>query len=587
MTSLDNTKWLTYKRLLTFTRPAWWALALSIIGYIIYAAASTGLVEITEHMINLVAEQQTHLAYQVVLAILGVTFLRGIGTFLGKYYIGYVARTVVHQLRCQLFNKFLSLPKSFYDHNQSGKLIAQLTFDVELVTNACTDALTISLREGLFIIGLLSYLFYTNWQLTLTFLVTMPLVIIIVVTVSKRFRKLTNRIQLSIGNVSHIATEAINGFSVVRIFGGQQYESKRFKEVSHYNYKQSIKMIAADAISIPTIQFLVAIALALLVYLAMQPDWGGAVNVGEFTAFITAAGLLAKPLRQISEINVHIQKGIAAASRLFAQLDINEEPDTGTIKANRLKGDIEFNKVNFYFDKKHVLKDINLTIKAGSTVAIVGSSGSGKSTLINLLLRFYSASKGTIKIDNQDIAQYTLNSLRDNISIVEQKVTLFHDTIANNIAYGSLCSTSREQIIHAATQAHAIEFIEKLPQGLDTHIGEDGNILSGGQRQRLALARAFLKQAPILILDEATSALDSTTEKHIQDALEQLEANATTIIIAHRLSTIEHADTIVVMDGNGYIAETGNHHQLIQANGLYKKLYKNLSNNTDDNSVSI
>jgi ATP-binding cassette, subfamily B, bacterial MsbA len=570
----NTSSWQVYKRLLSYARPIWWGLLLSIIGYLIYSVASTAMVEVMKYLINLVADKQSQLAYHIVIAIFAISILRGVGTFLGKYYIGFVSRFVVHKLRCDIFNKFLNLPKEFYDKHTSGKLIAQLTFDVELVTNACADALTVSMREGFFLVALLSYLLYTSWSLTLVFLVTLPLIALIVVGVSKRFRKLTSRIQKSIGSVNHIANEVVSGFSIVRIFAGHNYERERFAQVSSDNYQQSLKMVAVEAVSVPVIQILVAAALATLVFLAMQPIWLAQMDVGQFTAFVTAAGLLAKPLRQISEINVHIQKGIAAASKLFDQLDEIDEIDTGHLALADIQGEVGFNNVSFaYHDNRQVITGLNLQIKPKQTLAIVGHSGSGKTTLMSLLSRFYLATDGSITIDGHDIQDYTLANLRQHIAVVEQKVTLFHDTIANNIAYGALSGASASQIKLAAVRAYAFDFIQDLPDGFNTVISEDGMSLSGGQRQRIAIARAFLKAAPILILDEATAALDTASEQYIQRALSDIRLQCTTIIIAHRLSTVQSADVIVVMGKNGTIVEQGTHANLLAQNGEYTQLY--------------
>ena len=501
--------------------------------------------------------------------------LRGVGTFLSQYFISYVGRQVVNALRNQVFDRLMTLPSRYFDNNASGRLVSKLTFNVEQVAEATTNAVTITLREGLTIVGLLSFMFYTNWKLTLVFLAIGPLIAGVVSYASKRFRKISQRIQGSMGDITHVASESITGYRVVRTFGGEDYERERFQEVSHKNLKQSLKMASTQAISVPVIQVLVAIAIASLVWVMLSPEIRGSMSTGQLVAFITAATTMAKPIRQVTSVHATIQKGVAAAEDVFSTIDEEPEQDTGTLELERVEGNIRFDNVTFRYQEQldNVLHQITLDIPAGQSVALVGRSGSGKSTMVSLLPRFYEIVEGDILIDGHSLKNFRLASLRAQIALVTQNVVLFNDTIASNIAYGSLGGHSEEEIREAAAKAHAMEFIERMPQGLNTMIGDNGVMLSGGQRQRLAIARALLKDAPILILDEATSALDTESERHIQEALEAVMKGRTTLVIAHRLSTIEKADRILVME-NGRIIESGAHQELLALGGAYAQLHQ-------------
>ncbi|SEI76693.1 ATP-binding cassette, subfamily B, MsbA [Allopseudospirillum japonicum] len=568
--------WQDYRRLLTYVRPYWMAFAVSVFGYALYAGASTGLAELMKYLIdsiqNAQVSQERWLFPSLMVAVFAV---RGLGTFLGTYYMEYVGRHLVHALRCDLFNRLLILPSAFFDQESSGHLISKVTFNVEQVTEAATKAVTILVREGLFVIGLLIYLFYNNWQLSLVFLAITPLIGLVVSYASRRFRRISRRIQNSMGDVTHVASEAISGYRVVRTFGGEAYERERFLHASLYNRQQSMKMALTKAISTPVIQLIIALAMGFLVWLALSPELLQSMTPGEFIAFITAAALLAKPMRQLTEINSIIQRGLAAAQDVFQQLDTAPEQDTGTlVLTEKAQGHLHIRDLSFRYPgaEKEALQDINLAIPAGQMLALVGRSGSGKSTLASLIPRLYHADQGSIALDGRAIQDFTLASLRAQVALVTQQVTLFNDTVANNIAYGQADATE-EQIYAAAKAAYALDFIEALPQGFDTFIGDNGVTLSGGQRQRLAIARALLKDAPILILDEATSALDNESERYIQQALDQLMQGRTTLVIAHRLSTIEKADQIVVME-NGRIVEQGTHTDLLAAQGAYAHLHQ-------------
>lgn len=551
--------------------PYWKPFTVSLIGFLIFAITQPALAALMEYLVDsLQAEQRTEI-YWVPLATICIVFFRGIGSFLGSYYIAKVANNVVHNLRCEVFNKYTTLPNSYFDDQNSGHLLSRVTYNVSQVTSAATDAIKIVVREGLTVIGLLGYLLYMNWALSLIFLAITPVIGLLVRYAGKRFKAISKRIQTSMGDITHVSSELINNYRVVRSFGGEEYEKERFKKASFSNFKQAMKMVQTSAINTPVLQLIVSSALALMIYLALL--FMTNATPGEFIAYITAAGLMPKPIRQLSEVNANIQKGIAGAESIFDVLDEQQEQDTGHYEANIIKGAIEIKNLNFRYtnNSEPVLKNINISIKPGTTVALIGKSGSGKTTLSNLIPRFYNHQQGDVLIDNVDVNEFTLSDLRKHISIVTQHVTLFNDTIANNIAYGTLQNTSLEDIKKAAANANAVEFIEQLPEGWNTLVGENGLKLSGGQRQRIAIARALLKDAPILILDEATSALDTDSERLIQSALENAMKNKTTLMIAHRLSTIQNADEILVME-QGEIIESGTHDTLMVKNGSYAQL---------------
>lgn len=575
-----------YKRLLTYVKPHWRAFSLAIVGFIIYAASSTALAELMKRLIDGI--QNPDAAFRIFLPIFVIIMFsaRGLGTFLSTYFMAYVGRYIIHTLRCDVFAHMLHLPGAFFDHHSSGHLVSRVTYHVEQVAGAATKAVTILLREGLFVVGLLGYLLWTNWLLTLLFLGVTPLIGLVVNYVSKRFRRISKRIQHSMGDVTHVASEAISGQRVVRTHGAEEYEKQRFTRVSEENRRQSMKEAMTRAASSPVILMLVAISMALLVWLAMAPALLENMTPGEFVAFITAAALMVKPVRQLTEINSEIQKGIAAASELFSLLDEPSEVDKGKLLPQQLRGDVELEGVRFHYGEGQpdVLHGIDLQIASGELVALVGRSGSGKSTLVNLLPRFYTPTQGRITIDGVNINDYQLAPLRQNIAIVSQQITLFNTTIADNIAYG-IDDADMAAVEAAAKAAHAHEFIKQLPQGYLTRVGDNGVMLSGGQRQRLAIARAIYKDAPLLILDEATSALDTESERYIQKALEQVCKGRTTLVIAHRLSTIERADRIVVME-QGRVLEQGTHAQLLAQEGAYAALYRLQFQEPDDHQPS-
>ena len=568
------TSWTLYRRLIGYVRPYWKYFTAAFVGYAIYAVSSTALAEMMKRLIEGIQNPDAAFRLFLPLFVVGMFALRGVGTFLGTFYMSNVARNVVHSLRCGVFNHMLHLPGRFFDSHSSGHLISRVTYHVEQVTGAATNAITIILREGLFVIGLIIYLLWTNWLLTLLFLTVTPLIGLVVRYASKRFRRISRRIQHSMGDVTHVASEALSGYKVVRTHGAEDYEKRRFAAASAYNRDQSLKETLIKATSTPIIQLLVAVALAGLVWLAMAPNLMASMTPGEFVAFITAAALMAKPIKQLSEINAVIQKGLAAASELFRLLEVPTEVDEGRREPEGIAGRVTFEAVHFAYgdDQPEVLKGIDLRVEAGEMIAIVGRSGSGKSTLVNLLPRFYRPTQGRVTIDDVAVEDYRLSPLRRQIALVSQQVTLFNASVADNIAYG-VPDADRGAVEAAARAAYADEFVVQLPRGYDTVIGDNGVMLSGGQRQRLAIARAIFKDSPILVLDEATSALDSESERYIQRALEEVCRGRTTFVIAHRLSTIERADRILVMD-QGRIVESGSHGELLEREGAYAALYR-------------
>jgi subfamily B ATP-binding cassette protein MsbA len=547
--------------------------SVSIVGFVLFALTQPAFASLMEYMVDSVESSDSEARILIPAAVLAIFMVRGIGFFLGNYGITYVARRVIHQLRLAIFDRLLVLPARFYHRNASATLLSKLTFNVEQVTGAATDALKIFVREGLTIVGLLAYIVYLNWQLSLVFLTVGPFIGWVVNKASKRFRNISTNLQDSMGQVTASASEAIKGYEVVRVFGAQDQERKGFSAASNNNRQQAMKLALAESISTPLVQMIVAVAMASLIYLALHPSIINTMSAGQFIAFVTASGMLTKPLRSMTEINSILQQGIAASQSIFTLLDEAPENDQGTQSMGRTKGLITFENVDFSYDDQPLLTNINLVIQPGQVVALVGRSGSGKSTLVNLLLRFYEPKTGRILLDKDDIQDLTRVDLRRQVALVNQQVVLFNGTIAQNIAYGAMHDASDALIIAAAKAARVTEFTDRMSLGLDTMVGESGVLLSGGQRQRIAIARALLKDAPVLVLDEATSALDTESERHIQAALDEVMVGRTTLVIAHRLSTIEQADIILVMD-QGHLVEQGSHQKLIDQQGLYAHLHQ-------------
>lgn len=565
--------WSAYRRLLGYVLQHGVVFSVSIVGFVLFALTQPAFASLMEYMVDSVESGDSEARILIPAAVLAIFMVRGIGFFLGNYGITYVARRVIHQLRLAIFDRLLVLPARFYHRNASATLLSKLTFNVEQVTGAATDALKIFVREGLTIVGLLSYIVYLNWQLSLVFLTVGPFIGWVVNKASKRFRNISTNLQDSMGQVTASASEAIKGYEVVRVFGAQDQERKGFSAASNNNRQQAMKLALAESISTPLVQMIVAVAMASLIYLALHPSIINTMSAGQFIAFVTASGMLTKPLRSMTEINSILQQGIAASQSIFALLDEAPETDQGTQSMGRTKGLITFENVDFSYDDQPLLTNINLVIQPGQVVALVGRSGSGKSTLVNLLLRFYEPKTGRILLDKDDIQDLTRVDLRRQVALVNQQVVLFNGTIAQNIAYGAMHDASEALIIAAAKAARVTEFTDRMSLGLDTMVGESGVLLSGGQRQRIAIARALLKDAPLLVLDEATSALDTESERHIQAALDEVMVGRTTLVIAHRLSTIEQADIILVMD-QGQLVEQGSHQKLIDQQGLYAHLHQ-------------
>lgn len=567
-----------YKRLLTYAFRYRWFVAISLFGFVLFSAMEAAMAQMMEYFITGLEKRDAQYMLVVPIAVVVLRVLHGLGGYLGNFFIARVGVNVVADLRKELFAKLVYLPTTYYDQHNSGELVSLLVYNITQVTGSVTNAVKTVLRDGLTVIALLGLMLYHNWQLTLCFLITAPILAVLVSIASRYFRRISRRMQTTMGGVTHIANEALQGFRLVRSFVGQKYEIRRFNDNTDENTRLSIKYERVAALQGPVFQIVVAIALAVILFLVLLM-WDD--NVGSAIAYLGASAMITKPLRQLTAVNEIIQRGLAAAETIFEVIDMEPEPDTGTQPLQVSKGRIELRNLSFTYGKDvQALRDINLTVEPGTTVALVGRSGSGKTTITNLLLRLYDPTSGAILIDDQDIRSVTLNSLRRQIALVNQQTILFNDTVARNIAYGE-DEPDLARVTEAARHANALEFIEAMPQGFDTLVGEQGARLSGGQRQRIAVARALYKNAPILILDEATSALDNESEKAIQAALEVLQKGRTTLVIAHRLSTIENADVIVAMD-QGRVVEVGRHAELLARNGYYASLYAAQFNESAD-----
>lgn len=574
----DHSTWQTFKRLWPMISLFKIGIIVAMVAMIFNAAADAYLITMLKPLIDegFGVDSDRNFLKVMAFIVVGLIFARGITSFISAYCLAWVSGKVVMTMRQKVFKHLMFMPVTFFDQNSSGRLLSRITYDSEQVASSSANALQSVVREGIYIVFLVTTMFYYSWRLSLVLFIIGPMIAVLIRVVSKRFRKLSRNMQESMGSMTESAEQMLRGHKVVLSFGGQKVEEERFNHTSNDMRRKGMKMMAASAIADPIIQVIASLALAVVLFVAGSPEIiGDDLTAGEFAAVIGALMGILRPLKTLTNVNAQFQRGMAASQTLFTLFDLPTEKNEGTYQIERAKGDIRFENVTFtYFGKEQpALKNISFNLPAGKTLALVGRSGSGKSTIANLITRFYEIDSGNIYLDDHKIQEYTLNNLREQCAIVSQQVHLFNDTIANNIAYAAKDKYSREQIEAAAKAAYAMEFIEKMPQGLDTVIGENGVSLSGGQRQRLAIARALLRNSPVLVLDEATSALDTESERAIQAALDELQKDRTVLVIAHRLSTIENADEILVVD-QGDIIERGSHKVLLEKGGAYKQLYQ-------------